>query len=85
MRTIWKFPAFAEAEALVGEHPRIVSVGKDPQGEVCVWVESTPRETLTPVHWAVVGTGQPFEALGKRYVGHVVDGPFVWHIFQVTA
>jgi hypothetical protein len=83
MTTIWKFPAFAEATALVGDDPMIVHVGKDPQGEVCVWIEHDPAPEMKPVEWLIVGTGHSFDQTGKVHVGSVVDGAFVWHVYQV--
>lgn len=88
-RTIWKFPASAQV-ADVGDSPRIIHFGPDPQGTPCVWIEHDPTvvrvrlepvDRLRPFHWYIVGTGHTIPD-GQRHAGSCVDGPFVWHVYQ---
>jgi hypothetical protein len=93
MHTIYKYPVPLQDLSILElpTHSRILSVGLDPQGELCLWALVQP---LVPSHdrWqlAVVGTGNPVsDALAQantdaspwRFVGTVTQAPFVWHVF----
>mgnify|MGYP001578879271 FL=1 len=96
MRSIWKFPLESAAPTRqTVEIPSdrgdegILSVGLDPHGELCVWVEVNPKAEEKEKHiFTVLGTGHPFpqdENLG-RFIGTVsmvpAGMPFIFHIFH---
>ena len=84
MTTIWKYEleiTDRQDIKMPGE-AKILSAGLDPSGVPCVWAMVQPGaiERRFSVH--IVGTGNPAEnAVGERFVGSFVQGPFVWHVF----
>lgn len=62
----------------------IVHVGYQGQN-VQLWAEVDTEEPDVERIFRVYGTGQPF-ADGEQgvHVATLMDGPFVWHIFEVT-
>jgi hypothetical protein len=84
MTTIWKFPIEItdRQELNMPGEAKILSVGLDPSGVPCVWAMVQPGKTERRFHVHIVGTGNPAEsAVGQRFVGSFVQGPFVWHVF----
>ena len=82
--TIWKFPLKAEETQAI-EMPvgaRILSAGMDPQGTLCVWAEVEPFKDLTEFRkvW-VIGTGHTLGPDNPRFLGSVLMGPFIWHVY----
>lgn len=62
-------------------------VGKDPQGDICVWAlvaVDSPSENVHRRKWKVMvrGTGHDCgDVAYAEFIGTVVDGNFVWHVF----
>lgn len=85
MRTIWKFTLATRNEAgifKVPEGAHFFYAGQDPSGELCAWAYVNTAEPEVHRRIAVVGTGQPFPfESGADFLGTVVEGPYVWHIF----
>lgn len=52
-------------------------------GVPTLWVLVRPQRTEEIRRFYLYGTGDPI-AHGHVYVGSVHDGPYVWHIFEVT-
>lgn len=61
------------------------AVGVQEPGNVVLWAEvpvgvHRPVETRT---FTIIGTGHDVPETGT-YIGTVFDGPFVWHVYEVT-
>lgn len=86
--TIWKF--------VIGKANDVVNVGmpKDAKilsvamqaGQLCLWALVEPRAELTMRAIRVIGTGWDLADDIKKaaFIGTVLDGAFVWHVFEVT-
>ena len=82
--TIWKYPLkITDLQHLhIPLGGKILSCGKDSTGMICVWARVVPERPKHVRAIRIVGTGNPFEAADMyTFVGSIVDGPFVWHIF----
>jgi len=85
---VWK-------ETLELSSVQIVSLPKDSQilkvdsqnGMLCIWFmhEDDPNDDVEYDERTidVVGTGHVFSADGKKHIGTVIMGAFVWHVFEV--
>jgi hypothetical protein len=73
----------------VPQGARILHLGDDPNGDVCVWCEVPGRgepEDST-YYFRVFGTGWPIhEAANERlsYFSTIIRGAFVFHYYTVT-
>lgn len=85
--TVWKFPlaldAKGRAEVKMPAPAAIIDTAFDADGNLCVWAEVRPSEPLVTRRLAVVGTGHDIPDNGA-HVGSVIDGMFVWHIYEVV-
>ncbi len=64
----------------------IVDVGVQHAGKICLWAEVPilTSEQTTRRYFAIVGTGHDVPHRGT-HVGTVHNGPYVWHVYEVTA
>ncbi|MCP4601669.1 MAG: hypothetical protein GY847_14340 [Proteobacteria bacterium] len=61
---------------------KIISVGIQ-RGDVVVWaIVERLRVDRETKHFHIVGTGIGFNTQNMRFLGTVMDGPFVWHVFE---
>lgn len=83
MRTIYRYPLrLAEVQTITGPGlGRIVAVGNS-RGELEVWAEVDTHDMEMVRTVTIVGTGNEIPHGAGRHVGHVIDGPFVWHIYE---
>lgn len=85
MKTIWKFPLlYTDIQSVsMPLGAQVLSTGLDPQGQLCLWALVDPGAGSNQYRGvAVIGTGNPaHSAQGMRFVGTVVQAPFVWHVF----
>jgi hypothetical protein len=85
MNTVWKFP-FAVKD---GEQWVDMPVGAFPihfamQGsQPTLWAIVNPKEAREQRAFVIVGTGHEVPE-PSCYQGTCFDGPFVWHLFEVT-
>lgn len=82
MMTIWKFPISIIDEQTV-DMPigaKILSV-KMRDGTICIWaiVDTNAKNEQRKI--GIVGTGNLFWCFNCDFLGTVIDGPFVWHVF----
>ena len=83
MKTIWKFPL-----ELTGVQTVMLPDFYDPlcvqaqNGILCLWALVNPGCRQVPCEIRIVGTGQPFERAGLRYIGTCQIDSFVWHVFM---
>ena len=84
-RMIWEFPLAQTDHRLRIPMPfgaTLLHVGYDPLGALCVWALVDPAEPQSPRRLHVIGTGQPCDYAAEQYVGTVLDGSFMWHVFD---
>lgn len=88
METIWKFVFELEKsvklEAKLPIGSRVRFVGLDPAtGNPAIWVHVKQHDAVKEEKTFVIyGTGHRINAF-TDYVGSVIQGQFVWHIFEV--
>lgn len=74
-----------DKQGIVGVHMPIgsdrLSVGLDPNGDIVLWARVFTTNELHTRHFQLVNTGADCP-LGP-YVGTVIVGRIVWHIFEV--
>ncbi len=52
-------------------------------GVVCVWAEvDGVTEGMEPRTIWIVGTGNPMPGVALSYINSVMQGPFVWHVYE---
>ncbi len=52
-------------------------------GQACVWAIVDPASGTETRHILFRGTGYYIEHQIVRHIGTMLDGPFVWHVFEV--
>ena len=86
--TIWKFPLALEVEQTVEvpQNAKFLHVAYQ-DGLPTVWAEVDPDLPREPRTFVIVGTGHRVPETGgptgkpPAYVGTVLRGAFVWHIY----
>lgn len=90
MRTIWKFPLSLEAKGWqrveAGPGPVVLCELNPDRGSdhgPCVWIEHDPDQVgKGPVReFGIFPTGGTIAA-DADYRGSIIDGSFVWHIYE---
>lgn len=98
MRTIWKFPlnfgVWNDVEVGMDDTATIVLTAIDPASSApAVWIEHDPSASPVTMSFFVVGTGQEVPGSTRleddgmspvEHVGSMIDGDFVWHVYQRT-
>jgi len=62
----------------------ILSVAKQ-SGALYLWAMVRPNEPMEERRIEIVGTGQEMPvgiSVERKFIGTVVDDPFVWHVFE---
>lgn len=63
---------------------RVLSAGTQ-RGVTCIWAMVSDTEVVKEMRlFVVLGTGHVCGDGVYRHIGTVMDGPFVWHVFEVT-
>lgn len=85
MRTIWRFD-FDVDDAVSLNVPKgarfLPSVKARSASALSVWAEVESGNEPESRLLLVVGTGNPFDPTGHRYVGTALASPFVWHVYE---
>lgn len=87
MRIIWKFPLKHQPEPQTIKMPfdaRLLHIGSQ-NDVICIWtsVPLNPKMALVSRTFQVVATGQEYDSDdGLIYLGTVLQGQYVWHIFE---
>lgn len=84
MKTIHKFElSLTDHQQISGhiDNDRILSVGFDPSGRLCVWAEVDTDAPIKTYDIHIVGTGNPRSASCRFFIGTVLNPPFVWHVY----
>ena len=85
---IWKFPLRLEQSQTI-EMPggaEVLGVA-DQKGVICIWAMVIVEATKSPRTFEIHGTGHPIDEdveYGRRFVGTVFQGNFVWHVFEIV-
>ncbi len=91
MDTIYKYPLIEQTTHLDIPLPaKFLSLGKDAEGNTCVWFIVNPDSSETESYWFYkYGTGWPIDReLYTQYcqfIGTVIEEPYVWHVFMEGA
>jgi hypothetical protein len=87
MGAVWKYPL--REGLVVHEIPKgakALYVGGDGEGAICVWFMVDPEQPKEKRAIVAVGTGNPLPlAIAPDYVGTIVTGPFVNHVFAPSS
>ena len=85
-KTIYKYPLVIDDEQTIDLpfEAKVIHVGYDPAGTLCVWAEVNPNNPPQPHVFYVRGTGHPFTGQEGQHIGSVVDSLnfLVWHIYN---
>lgn len=86
MRKIFKYPLIGHGITVI-EVPgagKALYAGLDPGGNICVWVQVSGKagEATTIMRFHVVFTGEEYNASVLKYVNSMIQGPFIFHVFQ---
>ena len=83
MKTIWKYCLeIVDAQVItVPQYYEVLYAGLDPSGAPCIWIEVNTEEPEVPVQIFIVGTGNPMPEVACIYVGSLVRGYLVWHVY----
>ena len=83
---VWKFPLmWAEANMDMPTSARIIHVGMDPgSDQIALWAIVEPGNEVETRRFAIVATGATLHdpERGGSHVGSVIDGNYVWHVFE---
>lgn len=82
-RTIWKW-SLDRVDVQTVNIPRgamILSVQMQ-QGAPQIWALCDPTEPKVPRAFRIIGTGHEIPGYPGAYVATVIDGQFVWHVFE---
>jgi hypothetical protein len=84
--TVWKFEVAAGDVVRVPmpAGARVLHVGTQRPRHLCVWAEVDGLAGLVERRFLVRGTGHPLPADRGPHLGTVIDGPFVWHVYEAT-
>lgn len=85
MNTIWKYP-LALVDHMQGmvmpTGAEVLSVAMQ-HGVPTLWAQvDTDTQSICTRLFIVVGTGHAIPEVPLKFVGTVMDGPFVWHVFE---
>lgn len=83
--TIWKYPVPITGGAQVHHMPkgaRVVHVGQQ-NGGIVLWAEVFPHQPMEARRFQVYETGH--EIAQGDYVGTVMIGKGVWHVYEAAA
>jgi hypothetical protein len=90
MKTIWKYQLphapneYGICEVVMPKGAKIIST-LNQYNTICLWaeVESDPSHPVETKKIDVVGTGKKLEDSPRRFLGSVILGQFVWHIYEM--
>lgn len=90
MRTIWKFDLLGESEQVVRmpQGAQLIHVGHQEGTFLRLWaiVDDDMARPTEDRRIAIVGTGHqmPESATPDNHIATVIEGSFVWHVFDIT-
>jgi len=82
MKQVFKFPLqIADEQTIRGKIVQPVSVGLDPNQCPCIWAECDDQTEERDMIVSIFGTGHPLPVFAGSYLGMLVQGSFVWHVY----
>jgi len=81
MKQIWKYKVMGAIEMPKGAE--ILTVKVQDSFNVCIWAKVDPEMEKESRLFVVIGTGHSFDDTNKEYIGTYIEGPFVWHLFEI--
>jgi hypothetical protein len=81
---IYKYPLklVAVQPVAMPEGARILSVANQ-NGIICLWAEiADPSAVAKARAIEIIGTGNRFPDAYRTFIGTVLDGKYVWHVFE---
>jgi len=80
---IWKFPLPLEdlVEVSMPKDSRILSLACQ-DGQICMWAKCDPDAPKVTRKFVIAGTGHPLPFGLGEFIGTVLMGPLVWHVFE---
>ena len=90
MITIYKYPLVLKDDQTIDlpVNHKVLSVGCDGNNQLCIWVQVESDDYVVPVHFYVIGTGNPMPYYKVDFLGTVRQNStalrtvFMWHIFK---
>lgn len=89
-KTIWKFVLSLEQEAVL-EMPKDAEILHAEIGRhsirlnpplIWIWAIVEPGAPIENRHFSIRGTGHDLDSAAAHYIATLMDGPFVWHLFE---
>ena len=83
MKTVYKYRVDGATEIRVPVGSKVIHVGMQ-NGAPYIWVEvsTNPHLDIEGRYFEIAGTGWEIED-DAVHIGSVIDGAFVWHIYEV--
>ena len=73
-----------ENKCLSYQNSKVLSVGLDPAGDICVWVTVDPSSGPKQLRFMCIGTGWEIPAIKPiTFIGTVKQDIYMWHVFQI--
>lgn len=84
MRTIYKYKVNLSAKPIyIPQGATLCFVGLSPDDQsVAMWFDIPDIDAPSDARrFVILGTGHPVSS-SEKYIGSVIDGTFVWHVFE---
>lgn len=82
MRVIYKYPLMVGYNSVpLPFGAEVVHIGEQ-HGQLQMWVEQDPSETLVNRQFNVYGTGHYIYNVNEQHLSTVQVGDLVWHIYE---
>jgi len=62
----------------------VLHAGLDPHGRLAVWMLVNTKNPMTEITFNVYGTGLDLPQPEGNYVGSILDGEYIWHVFKMN-
>lgn len=84
MRAVYKYPLEkSQTEIEMPENAEIVTAGRDPGNQFCIWAIVNTEAPLEKKKFVVLGTGQEIPN-NAWYLKSFRESVFVWHVFELV-
>lgn len=89
MIAVWKFPLNLGLNSVMmpaGSEILSAAIQGEKPGQLCCWARVAPSAPRELRRILVRGTGSELDEFSfARFVATVLDGDYVWHVFEVRA
>lgn len=83
-RVVWTYPLAPIVTLTMPIGAHVVAVGRDPNGDPCLWAEVDELALQRGRRFAVVGTGMRIPE-AARHIGTIFATdlhPYIWHVYE---